>query len=45
MVRWDGMPMDRDLQALMNDDLYGMWSNDPWEFEDGFREGSNGVSS
>ena len=43
MVGWDGT--DTDLQELMNDDLYGMWSNDPWGFEDRFREGSNGVSS
>lgn len=31
MVGPDGM--DADLQELMNNDVYGMWSNAPWRFE------------
>ena len=36
--------MDTDLQTLMNDALYGMWSNDLWGFEGECLQGSEGIS-
>ena len=35
-VMVDSGGMDADLQAFMNNGLYGMWSNAPWGFEGGF---------